>query len=127
MMPWIGTYILDADGNPMPCEDTLEWARWFGQASNRVVAFTDLGEVLGQVSTVFLGLDHNWSPMHDPLTYKPVLWETLIFGGIHDGLMRRYDSLEAARLGHEDAVRMCMEPPDADESMQFFPPNERSQ
>lgn len=108
---WIGQYILDADGNPVPCLDTLEWARWFEGAFRRV-AFTDLGEVLGQVSTVFLGLDHNFNPMRDPLSYRPVLWETMVFGGLHDGEMCRYDSLEAAQRGHEAMVQRCMEVPD---------------
>jgi hypothetical protein len=113
-LTWIGQYVLDGDGNPVPCEDTLEWGQWFETAANRRVAFTDLGEVLGQVSTVFLALDHNFSPMNDPLTYKPILWETMIFNGIHHGQTWRYDSLEDAKRGHENAVRMCREEPPGD-------------
>lgn len=52
-----------------------------------------------RVSTVFLGLDHNFRAAG-----PPILWETLVFGGVLDGEMRRYASREAALLGHQE---MC--------------------
>lgn len=39
-----------------------------------------------RVSTVFLGLDHFGR------VGEPVLWETMIFGGAHDGYQARYTS-----------------------------------
>lgn len=108
-MSWIGQYILDERGEPVPCYDPLEWARWYETANEaRRVALTDLGE-LGKVSTVFLALDHNYNPMHDPLTYRPILWETMVFGGPRAYDMRRYTSREAAERGHAKMVRMCQE------------------
>lgn len=109
MSQWIGQYILDARGEPVPCYDTIEWGRWFETSDEqRRVALTDLGE-RGRISTVFLALDHNFMPMQDPLLYKPILWETMIFGGPHSEDMRRYMSRKAALRGHEEMVRMCME------------------
>lgn len=106
---WIGQFILDAHGQPVPCYDTLEWGRWLEQGDEqRRVGWTDLGE-RGRVSTVFLALDHNFSPMRDPLTYRPILWETMVFGGPCDRDMRRYCSREAAERGHKEMVRKCME------------------
>lgn len=56
---------------PVPCDDLLEWARWMEGADSRVFE-TTVGEYW--VSTVFLGLDHNW--LRDG---EPLLFETMIF------------------------------------------------
>jgi len=89
-------YVLDADGRPLGIEDVLVWARWF-EDHDRRVAMDMVGDV--RVSTVFLGIDHNWL-----LGGPPVLWETMIFGGPHDGEMWRYASREAAEAGHAATV-----------------------
>lgn len=84
---------------PIPCEDLLEWARWF-ETANRHVAQTMVGTV--RVSTVFLGLDHNWKDSGDP-----ILFETMIFGGPHDGYQERYSHWEEAECGHWQAVQLA--------------------
>lgn len=55
-----------------------------------------------RVSTVFLGIDHNFSK-HGP----PVLWETMTFGGSNNGYQNRYSNIEDALSGHELAVSMA--------------------
>jgi hypothetical protein len=96
-------YILDADGEPQRCDDLMVWGAWFERASrdrSRIIAADKDegrdggGEIL--VSTVFLGLDHNFSGIG-----PPVLWETLVFGGPLDEEMHRYTSREAALAGHQ--------------------------
>jgi hypothetical protein len=62
-------YILNAAGDPAPCEDLLEWARWYEERDNRRVALDEVNGV--RVSTVFLGLDHGWG------RGAPALWETM--------------------------------------------------
>jgi hypothetical protein len=106
-LSWIGMYVLDDDGNPMPERDVLAWGQWFDSHSNRV-ALTEFR--WGGVSTIFLGLDHsfNFFAMDDPLNYKPVLWETMIFGGPLDQSQRRYTSKEEALEGHRQMVEECM-------------------
>jgi hypothetical protein len=72
---------------------------WF-ETANRRVAETMIGEAW--VSTVFLGVDHNFS-----LTGKvsPVLWETMVFGGTLDQEMNRCSgSKEQAEAMHWDMV-----------------------
>jgi hypothetical protein len=101
-MPWIGQYILDEGGNPVPEPNTLRWAFWFEKA-NRIVRQDRVGEVL--ISTVFLGLDHYYRDD----AHEPVLWETMIFGGPEDQYQRRYTSRAAAEQGHIDAM-MLIEP-----------------
>ena len=104
---FIGQYILDENGDPHPEPDTLKWAAWYGHShlsrgkDNRIVAQDHIDGVC--ISTVFLGLDHNHSSLKGP----PVLWETMIFGGKHDGFMNRYISKDDAIVGHNEAVELA--------------------
>lgn len=92
-----GKYILDDKGEPIPCEDILTWGRWM-QGKNKIVKQEMVGD--SKVSTVFLGLDHNFSGRG-----KPTLWETMIFGGELDQYQTRCSgSREQAEAMHEKAV-----------------------
>lgn len=95
---------------PVPVEDVLEWARWFHDA-DRQVARDIIGNL--RVSTVFLGLDHNFS-----LNGPPVLFETMIFPVDAKGeyirgealdYMERYTTWELALEGHRRAVAYAKE------------------
>jgi len=95
----IGSYILDDQGNPVIEANLDKWARWFERLENRVLRSDHVGEV--HVSTVFLGVDHSFSSAP-----KPILWETMIFGGHYDQRQWRYDSREAAEKGHRKALKL---------------------
>ena len=85
-------YILADDGKtPIPC-DLMTWAR-----SDRTK--TQIRETINDVdvSTVFLGLDHSFGGP------TPILWETMIFGGPHDGYQARYATHDEAMIGHAKA------------------------
>ena len=97
-------YILDKDGNPVTCEDAIEWAQWFERPESRRVALDHPAPSI-RVSTVFLGLDHSFAE-----GTAPILWETMIFGGPHDGFQRRYSSKEEALEGHKKAVALATNP-----------------
>jgi hypothetical protein len=86
-------YILD--GKKAVPADLMTWANWYETAS-RVVAKTDIGEV--HISTVFLGLNHQWGDG------PPLLFETMIFGGPLDQEQDRYSTWEEAEAGH---AAMC--------------------
>lgn len=89
---------LDELGEPVPCEDLMEWSAWFEDSGDkRVVAQTQVRDCM--VSTVFLGLDHSFSP-----DAPPVLFETMIFGGPLDGEQTRYSTRAAAHRGHAEHV-----------------------
>jgi len=66
---------------------------------DRVVASTSVSiyPKVG-VSTVFLVIDHGFDDG------PPVLWETMIFGGVLDGACERYASEADAREGHARLV-----------------------
>ena len=66
-------YILDEEGNPVRAMNLFDWYRWYENAC-RQVAEDNFGHV--RVSTVFLGLNHNWRE-----DGPPILWETIVFGG----------------------------------------------
>jgi hypothetical protein len=70
-------YILE-DKTPVPCPDSHTLAAFFKNKEERRVALTPIGDY--RVSTVFLGIDHNFSDEGEPL-----LFETMIFGGKFGG------------------------------------------
>lgn len=94
-------YIL-RKGKPVPCNNTLAWARWLGEAMRsglKRVARTYINKDIF-VSTVFLGIDHNFLPWG-----PPVLWETMVFRAGNGEEQARYASAEAARAGHRKMVK----------------------
>ncbi len=88
-------YILK-DKQPTPAKDAQKWAEWFEKA-DRVVAKT---EVKGfEVSTVFLGIDHNSTEEG-----KPILFETMVFRGKKSQDQERYHTWDEAIAGHNSIV-----------------------
>lgn len=69
--PKLGRYILDINGNPIECEDSKKWAYWIESADRHLGDDTVRGY---RISTIFLGLDHNFSGKG-----SPILWETMVF------------------------------------------------
>ncbi len=81
----------------------LEWAAWMETGGYlRRVAQTYVGN--RRVSTVFLGLDHNWTEKG-----PPILFETMAFsaedGNWDDELCERYATWEEAEAGHQAIVQ----------------------
>lgn len=96
-------YILDENNNPVPAPDLMEWAKWYERA-NRRVSLTRVEIPSGksvEISTVFLGTDHNFSDYGPPLVF-----ETMIFGGEHDQEMDRYATWDEAETGHARMVQL---------------------
>ncbi len=94
-------YVLDDAGEPVVERDYYLWGRWM-QDHERRLAVTELGDGVS-VSTVFLGLDHRFGDKG-----RPLLFETMIFGGAHDRWQLRYDSRTAALAGHALAVKVAL-------------------
>jgi len=77
--------------------DLTTWAKWLEKNNaNRHVKDEKIGDV--RVSTVFLGLDHQWGDG------PPLLFETLVFEGELDGDMERYSTWDEAEVGHAEMV-----------------------
>ncbi len=94
-------YVLDENHNPVRCADLMEWGRRFGMSQRRV-AFTGI-ECL-TISTVFLGINHQFFPGAPPL-----LFETMIFGDGSDEYQERCSTWEEAEAMHERAVAHAKE------------------
>ena len=92
-------YVLDGH-EPVFEPDFLKWAQWF-ETANRIVKQTRSNNGGVMVSTVFLGLDHSF------MGGRPVLFETMIFGGPLDGYQKRYYTWAEAEQGHEEAVKIA--------------------
>ena len=84
-------YIMDDNQNPVLA--TLD--TW----GDRGVACDEIGGVM--ISTVFLGIDHNFR-----FKGLPLLYETMIFGGKHDEYQARSVTKYAALSKHDEAVAM---------------------
>lgn len=63
-------YVINDKGQPVIEPDLMTWAKWMEKAE-RHVGLTRIGPY--KISTVFLGLDHNYGKG------PPVLWESMVF------------------------------------------------
>lgn len=86
--------------------DLDKWIKWRIKAEGFKVAHTFIGDCY--ISTVFLGLDHNWSK-----TGPPVLWETMVFGGELDqrqmrctGAREQAEAMHAVMVKHVEAKQL---------------------
>ena len=91
-------YYILKDKIPIPVKNVIDWARYY-ETSNRKVNDTILPDGI-HISTVFLGIDHNFGGG------KPLLFETMIFGGEHDNYQERYSTWNEAEKGHEKAINL---------------------
>lgn len=92
-----GYWILNEKREPVKVADVLTWGKFF-ESADRVVKQEVIDDA--KISTVFLGIDHNWNDG------PPVLFETMIFGGEHDGHQDRCSTWKQAERMHEAACAM---------------------
>ena len=69
--------------------------------------WVEIGEERIHISTVFLPFDHAFRLFGGD--EKPVLFETMIFGGPCDGFCDNYETYDDALLGHQLAVKLAKE------------------
>ena len=95
-------YWILKDKKVIEVNDVLEWGRFFKKTKERIVKQETLPSGYW-VSTVFLGIDHNFE-----LSGSPLLFETMVFSekeGKKDEVdMERYATYEEAEKGHEKMV-----------------------
>lgn len=100
-------YILDEHGDPVSCPDLHKWMRWF-ESGRRHVCETYLSDG-SWVSTVFLGLDHNFTGKGPPLLFETMLFQQPDASGFGEGRgeeidCRRYSTWDEAERGHAEIV-----------------------
>lgn len=93
----------DRSGKPL---DLLEWGQQLQDPHYKRVKVTKLWWG-GIVSTVWLGLDHQWQPGGPPL-----IFETMVFtwNGGDMGFQDRYTTCEHAEREHEEIVKRYQHP-----------------
>lgn len=94
-------YKLNEAKEPVKC-DLMEWSNMFENDDRRVAFDAIEGK---EVSTVFLGLDHNY------FGGKPLLFETMVFdeGESSEHYCLRYSTYEQALKGHQEAIEWVKE------------------
>jgi hypothetical protein len=94
-------YWILKDKKIVKVDDVLTWGRWFETSKDRIVAKEYVGPY--HVSTVFLGIDHSFGGK------KPLLFETMIFGGEFDEneYQERYSTYRQAEKGHKKALELA--------------------
>jgi hypothetical protein len=79
----------DRRGQPI---DLVAWCAAMEDPQQKRVALTQIGNV--EVSTVWLGLDHAF------YEGAPLIFETMVFGGVLDEECERYSTEAEAIAGH---------------------------
>lgn len=97
-IPSRGLRYYGRDGSPL---NLAAWCALLEDDDYRHVAKTEVGPYL--VSTIWLGLDHNFFG-----TGPPIIFETLVFGPEFSGEIdgRRYPTEADALAGHEEFVTL---------------------
>lgn len=96
-------YILDEFGNPVEESDILKWGKWFSENNERrVIRKTKIDNGNIVVSTVFLGINHNFRDG------EPLIFETMVFcinelNPMHNYQLRYSDKVSAVS-GHKKIV-----------------------
>lgn len=101
-------YILE--GHEVVLEhDLLVWGKWFedNKDKKKVAQIYITSDIW--VSTVFLGIDHDFGggARHPHPAYKPLIFETMIFGGKRDQYQMRCRTWQQAEKQHEVAVEIA--------------------
>lgn len=88
-------YKLDEDKEISECS-CHEWT-----TSRKRVGYNEIDDYI--ISTIFLGIDHNFDPDESG---PPVLFETMVFDIRGENIyMERYCTYKEAKVGHERAIQ----------------------
>jgi len=62
------------------------------------------------ISTIFLTFCHDHFSLSSPMQIKkrPLIYETMVFGGINDIYQERYYCIDEAKKRHEQIVDLCV-------------------
>ncbi|CAJ7417392.1 Uncharacterised protein [Burkholderia pseudomallei] len=97
-------YVLDGH-EPRRARSVLDWMKWFAN-TDRTVALTRIDDM--DVSTVFIGIDHEFSPHGVRFRGEPMLFETAIFTTSRVVRVFRHPSWDEAAHAHAFIVE-CLQ------------------
>lgn len=91
----MGQYYILEGKTAVSCRDVRAWGKWYGNADRKVAHDTIDGV---RISTIFLGIDHSFGDG------KPLLFETMVFGGELDQEQDRCSTWDQAEAMHRIMV-----------------------
>lgn len=89
-------------GKRIASVDLVTWGKYL-ETEERHIAYYELPGASICISTVFLGINHNFFNIG-----KPILFETMIFGAYGDEYQTRYTSYKKAIKGHVEAIKYAL-------------------
>jgi hypothetical protein len=92
----------DKEGNPM---SLWEWMNFNNDMSYKVIGKDDFGKI--HVSTVWLGLNHNFEPFGKPLIFETMIFDENEQPGELNQYQERYCTEEEALDGHKIACKLA--------------------
>jgi len=97
-------YILDEFGNPVEESDIIKWGEWFSKNNHRrTIRKTRIGDDAILVSTVFLGINHNFIMEGEPLIFETMVFCKNELNPMHNYQLRYSNSVSAVS-GHKKIV-----------------------
>ena len=98
---WCGTYRLDENKNAVPCSTEI-WAKQFTEMFKNKTKHVAQDIIEGcLVSTVWLGIDHQWG-----IDEAPLLYETMVFDKyFREIYCARCSTWQEAEEGHKEAIQ----------------------
>lgn len=88
----------DKEGKPIDSQTAMRMRYGDDELSDYArIGLDEVGDA--RISTVWLGLDHNFSGVGPPL-----IFESMVFGGDYEDDCRRYATEHEALAGHQEAV-----------------------
>jgi hypothetical protein len=98
---WCGTYKLDENKNAIPCS-VEEWGEQLEEMRTNHTKHVADEDINGKrVSTVWLGLDHQWDENAPPHIYETMVFEDKGY----EIYCSRYSTWKEAEEGHQIAVQ----------------------
>jgi hypothetical protein len=93
---------------PKRLDDVVAWARWF-ESTDRHVALTEFEDGVF-VSTVFLGMDHNFYSKGPPILFETMIGKRnkMTNRSTFEEHQWRYATWDEAEAGHKAALRMVL-------------------
>lgn len=87
--------LINKETRQVTTEEYFAWLSGPGEEC-RIIKQNHVGDIF--ISTVFLGLDHGFG------SDIPILFETMVFGGVYDQERVRYATYEEAEQSHKETV-----------------------
>lgn len=110
-------YILDEKGEVKEEKDLMVWAKWFeNNREKRLIESDVVGSY--RVSTVFLGLDYNFTGTRVPILFETMVFDvekteielvgrkSMIYKTLDlDGMFEQYETRVQAETGHKEIIK----------------------